>query len=262
MNYTEGTLELQRPLIAIDVETDDIGTPEDLRIVELGFHIEYPDRRPPKQWCKIFNPCRPIAPGAIATHGISDAEAEQGIFFEQVASNLARGFSNCDFCGYNIMFDMRVVKGEMNRAGVRWDYKDAKLLDPLKLWQLCRRRTLSDAVEEFLHRQPTQAHRALGDATDALEVGVAMIRKFDEMLPRDISKLHHMAFAENKNFIDSTGKFQWKNGTPIIAFGKHRGAPLEKVNKEYLEWICRCDFPEDAKLVARNALTGQYPKRT
>lgn len=261
MNFTNGVLQLTRPLIAVDVETHDIGTPETLRVVELGFHIEYPDGREPKTWCKLFNPGRPIAPGATNTHGISDADVEEALRFEQIASNLAKGFTDCDFCGYNIQFDMRVIQGEMVRAGVRWSYTDAHLFDPLKLWQLARRRTLSDAVEEFLGRPPTSAHRALGDAQDALEVGIAMLQRFNDLLPRDIKKLHQLAFDPQKDCLDPDGKFKWRNGTAVITFGKFRDTPLQKIDRGYLEWICRGEFNDVAKLIARNALAGKYPSR-
>jgi len=261
MSFTNGVLQLTRPLIAVDVETDNLGSPETLHIVELGFHIEYPDGRPPKTWCHLFNPGCPITPGATNTHGISDIDVKEAPLFRQVAANLAKGFTNCDFCGYNINFDMRVIQGEMNRAGVRWSYAEAHLFDPLKLWNICRRRTLSDAVEEFLQRKPTSAHRALGDAQDALEVGIAMLQRFDDMLPRDIKKLHSMAFDPYKDCLDPDGKFKWQNGVVIITFGKHRGTPLQKVDRNYLEWIVRGEFNEQAKLVARNALAGKFPIR-
>ena len=64
--------------------------------------------------------------------------------------------------------------------------------------------------------------------------------------------------------VDREGKFVWKEGEAVLAFGKHQGKPLRRVAREdpgYLEWVARSDFPEDAKRVASDALEGHFPAR-
>jgi len=254
-------LELTRPLIAVDVET----TLRTHRIVELGFVVEYPDKRKPKEWCSYINPGEPIEPGATEIHGINDEMVAKAPRFHQIAANLATGFQNCDYCGYNIVFDMDVIQDEMDRSGVRWSFDGARLLDSYKLWGVAKKRRLVDAVEEYLGRKPTDQHRAAGDAKDALEVAIAQLQRHPDVLPADLQLLHDMCFNKNSNRIDKKGKFLWKDGRCVMGFGKHKEIWIEKVlerDRGYLEWIVRDDgFLSDAKKIASDALHGVFPTK-
>jgi len=251
---------LTRPLVALDVETHDkVGT--DLaRIVELGFHILYPDNRPPKKYVTFVNPEVPISTEVSELHGILDSDVAAAPTFKQLAANLAHGFSNCDFCGYNVKFDLAIIKKEMDRASVRWSYEDAYLLDGLRLWQVVKPRSLSHAVQEWLKREPSEAHRALGDATDALEVATALVDQFD-LLPNTVKELHELCFPKDRNSLDAAGKLVWLAEKPAITFGKHRGKTLDNVPKDYLEWMVGSDFPDDVKLIIKSTLEGNMPTK-
>ena len=54
----------------------------------------------------------------------------------------------------------------------------------------------------------------------------------------------------------------WRNGEIVFAFGKQRGRTLREVasaQRDYLEWILRQDFPEDARRLVEGALRGDDP---
>ncbi|MEN6605881.1 MAG: 3'-5' exonuclease [Bryobacteraceae bacterium] len=249
-------MQLTHPLVALDVETHAKCKPEQARIVEIGMHIEYPDGRPPKTWCGLFNPGVPIT--AHDVHGITDDKVASAHPFAYYAKNLAAGFSDCDFCGYNVRFDLDVIQGEMNRAGVKWNYEGAHLLDGLRLWQLAKPRTLTEAVKEFLGREPTEA---LGDAEDALAVAQAMLERFSA-LPQKVDECHLLCFPRNPLWVDSRGKIVWReDGEAQFSFGKHQSVPLRKVPRSYFEWIMGGDFPREVKQVVEKALKGEFPKR-
>lgn len=252
-------MQLVRPLVALDVETHAKCKPEQARVVELGMHIEYPDGRPPKTWCGLFNPGVPIT--AHDVHGITDDKVADCRPFSFYAKNLAEQWAGCDFCGYNVHFDLDVIQAEMSRAGVQWTYEGAHLLDGLRLWQLAKPRTLTEAVREFLGREPTEAHRALGDAQDALAVAKALLERFPA-LPQQVDECHLLCFPQNPLWIDRRGKVVWgEDGEARLSFGKHQTKPLRHVPKDYLEWILGGDFPADTKQVVQQALKGQFPKR-
>jgi uncharacterized protein (DUF3820 family) len=64
--------------------------------------------------------------------------------------------------------------------------------------------------------------------------------------------------------VDRSGKFVWKNGEAVLAFGKHRGQSLRRVaeqNAGYLEWVLNADFPPDARELVERALQGEFPQR-
>jgi len=250
---------LDRPLVSLDVETHDKVSPEQARIVELGFKVIYHDGREPKKYRNFINPGVPISAATTAIHGIKDEDVRLSPSFSAIAANLAKGFTNVDFTGYNVRFDLRVLAGEMKRANVEWSYTSAYLLDGLRLWQIARPRTLEDALREHCNREPRQAHRALEDAEDALDVVIALLEKYPAILPKDLRKLHEMSFPRDPNAIDPDGKLTWIGDKPCINFGKHRGTSLDRLTKNYIEWMLGADFGPEVKSVLRGVLDGKLP---
>lgn len=282
-------LPITRNLIVLDVETSDFEPPEKTRIIELGFHIEYPDGREPFEYQTFFNPGVMISEEATAKHHITNqmimgcrkcgklpeehipvelmpeiSEEEKGCEgyrswpkFEHLAENFAKGFADCDYCAYSGRFDLRCVGSEMARAGVPWSVGDARLVDPLHLWRLQEPRTLEDAVEKFLHRKPSGAHRALHDVRDTFEVMQAQLIKWPG-LPRDAAQLHDLCF--DKDNVDPDGKFRWVDGVVTCNFGKHKFLTLEKMPRQYRQWMVDSgDFSAETKALVRDSLLGVYP---
>ena len=254
-------LTLERPLVWLDVETASIAPPEQARICEFSFHMIYPDDRPDKIWGTLINPGIPIHPEATKVHKIMDSDVEGKPRFAQIANNLASGFKNVDYGGYNVRFDLRVLSGEFARAGVAWTYLDASIIDPLRLWQVSEPRTLTDAVKKFLGREPSEAHRAGSDVEDVYEVLLGQFEHWPD-LPRDIKKLAELCYPPDPDKLDESGKFRWRDGKVILTFGKHAGKPIEELPKDYLQWVCGADFSEEVKQIAREAMQGRYPKRS
>lgn len=253
---------LERPLIAFDVETHAFVPPEESRIVEIGFHMIYPDGRPPKEWQSFVQPGVLITAEATEKHGITNAMVEHAPTFKALAPSLAKGFTACDYCGYNVYFDVRVFRAEMARAGQPWSLGEARLLDPFRLWRLAEPRTLSDAVRRFLNRDATRAHRAAEDAKDALDVALVQLDTFRQ-LPSDLQGLHDLCFEKEKDFVDPDGRFIWSNDEVVITFGKwgRMKTPLKKLPPSYLQWILRGDFSQEVKDLSLNALHGKFPVR-
>lgn len=181
--------------------------------------------------------------------------------FKELSANIAQGFTNCDYAGYHVRFDIRVIASEMERAGVQWSQGDARLLDSMHLWRIGQPRTLTDAVREFLGRGATKAHRALEDAEDALDVALAQLERWPQ-LPRDLGKLHDLCF--NSNNVDPDGKFTYDvDGEAVCSFGKWKNTKLRLIPKDYLKWMVeKGDFSSDVKRISREALNGVYPTKT
>lgn len=254
-------LKLERPIIAFDVETHDICIPEEARIVEIGF-IKYFPGGATKEWNSLIKPDKPIEAGATAVHKIENSHVTDSPTFKQIAVNLAKGFADCDYAGYNVKFDLRVLQGEMARAGIQWSYADARLVDGLRLWQVSEPRTLSDAVKRFLNRPPSEAHRAMGDAKDAWEVIQGMLAQFPK-LPRDVPSIHELCFPRNPDWLDAEGKISWKGDgeVPVLTFGKWNGTQLHLVDKGYLQWMLNGNFSDEVKDILRKGLAGEWPAR-
>ena len=254
-------LTLTRPLVWLDVETANMVPPEQARICEFSFHMVYPDDKPDKVWGTLINPGIPIHPETTEVHKIMDSDVADKPKFSQIAPNIAMGLKNVDYGGYNVRFDLRVLSGEFARAGVAWTYLGAKIIDPLRLWQVSEPRTLTDAVRKFLGREPSEAHRASGDVQDVYDVFLGQLEYWKD-LPRDVDKLAELCFPHDPNKVDESGKFKWQDNKVVLTFGKNAGKDLEKLPKDYLQWIVGADFSDEVKQIAREALAGRYPKRS
>lgn len=274
-------LQLSRPLLVYDLETTG-KDPETARIVEIGMRVHWPVTNMVTSHKTLVNPGISIPQGAVDSHGITDAFFEEGaacafchaireahplqhceVFkpiptFMQLAPELFKALSNVDFAGYHIKYDLRVTSEEFRRHGYMFDYSKAAIIDSLRLWQILEARTLSDAVEHFLHRKHRGAHSALDDVEETEEVLIAQLttHPMHATLPRTVAALHEKCWP---NQIDIEGKFVFIDGIPSFNFGKHRGKPMTH-DIEYLRWMSRGSFSPEVQRIVTAALSGKFPE--
>jgi DNA polymerase-3 subunit epsilon len=261
-------LTLSRPLLGLDLETT--GVDSAARIVEIGLEIMIPGR-PVKEYRTLVNPGCPIPPDATAVHGITDEMVADAPRFEALADNLLKGFTEADFAGYNVRFDLRTMAMEFRRVRRTWDYEGARVIDGLRLWQVVEGRSLEHAIKRWLqpHRdEPAvpslpalqdrneKAHNALYDVTHSTRVIAAQILAGD--LSRDLDVLHELC---SPGWFDAEGKFVWKGDRLHLSFGKHRGREASS-EPGFLQWMLRNDFSPKVKDACRLILAGGYPTRT
>jgi len=285
-------LLLSRPLIFLDTETT--GTDVNAaRIVELGFQLyegEFPFGLK-KEWRSLINPGIPIPADATRTHKITDEDilrcrdckrpqgqhpnsADHGEVceayrpwptFKQLAPNLAKGFSNCDFAGQNVRYDLRILANEFARASIEWSYHGAYVIDSGRLEQLAVPRTLSDLHKKYIGRAHDDAHGAMSDTQAAARVIAHQLEAHPSVLPADLKRLHELQWP---GWIDGDGKFRFVDGVPCFSqWGKHAGKPMKdpSVNavirgQSYWDFILGADFSADVKQLARDAKLGKFPE--
>lgn len=254
-------LVLTRPLVWLDVETHAKVPPDQARIIEIGYEKIHPDGTA-RKFSTLIDPRVHIHDDATEVHGIRNEDVFGQPTFQVLAEEILRELTDVDFAGYNVNFDLQVMKGEADRSYARiWSYDGASIVDPLRIWQVKRPRRLENAVKEFLGREPRQAHRALDDALDARDVLEAMMSRFE--LPTTPIELHALAFPVDPSWVDKEGKIIWRQGVPVLAFGKqHNGWALKDVPPGYLRWIIANNFHSSTKEIARDALEGRYPVKT
>jgi len=179
--------------------------------------------------------------------------------FGQIAENLAKGFSDCDFGGQNIRFDLQVLASEMKRVNVVWSYAGALIIDAQRLEQLGEPRSLSHLYEKHTGKKLEGAHGALADVAASAEVIHAQVQKYDT-LPRDLSALHDLQWP---GWVDTEGLFRYDADEVIRAsFGKHRGVAIDKIPLTYWQWILeKSDFGTEIKDLAANAKLRKFPAR-
>ncbi|MCF7791537.1 MAG: 3'-5' exonuclease [Victivallales bacterium] len=257
-------LNLARPIIFFDLEAT--GTnPQFDRIVEIcvakiqpGGETEIKSRR--------INPERPIPKESTEIHGITDEDVADEPTFSQVSASLFMYFENSDLAGYNInRFDIPLLASEFKRAGLNFHVEDRKVIDAQTIFHKMEPRTLSAAYKFFTGNELEDAHAAESDVLATISVLDGELEKYST-LPREVKELHDFCNPTDPNWIDKTGKFKWDDdGEAIVAFGKNKGIKLKNIaakNPGFLSWINRMDFPDDAKKIAKEALTGKFPTKT
>ena len=245
-------LVLTRQLSTIDLETTGTDVRED-RIVEVAVLTVYPGGKV-VPFVRRVNPGRPIPAGASAVHGITDADVAGAPAFAAIAPDLFATLTGCDIAGFGVVnFDLPLLVNEFARVGLPFRVGGRAVLDALSLYRRREPRDLTAAVQFYLGADRASAHAALADAGYALAVLDAQVGRYG--LPARPADLH-ATFAE----VDVGGAFRRDpNGAVVFAFGKQRGRPLDQVAAEapdYLRWVLRQSFLDDALALVRGALAA------
>ncbi len=258
------SLELDKPLITLDVETT--GTdPNVNRVIQIGLVKLYPDGRE-TEWKSYVNPGVPIPPHLTQeVHRITDADVADAPTFASLASMLANGLYEVDLCGYSLKFDLAFLTAEFKRAGVAHPLDSVRIADVFEILKLVEPRSLVEAVKRHLGEDLEGAHDALVDARATLRLLQHFVKTRPE-LPKTVDGFHKLVFeTAPPGFVDPGKKFRWEGSEAVVAFGKkHNGRALQDVAKQdrgFLEWMMRSDFPPMTKKIVDDALKGQYPKK-
>ena len=103
------------PIAVIDFETTGL-TPGTDRVVEVSVVRVDPGEEPRLVFDTLVNPQREVA--ATELHGITDSQLADAPDFCDIAGELVAHLHGCAIAAYNVYFDMRFLKYEMEIAGV------------------------------------------------------------------------------------------------------------------------------------------------
>lgn len=242
-------LEIERPLTFFDVETTGPFHSID-RVIQLGFIRLAPGEEPIERELN-FNPEMEVPEEATKIHGITNEELIDKPFFRQQAKQLESEIFDGDIVAYNGKFDIKMLKSEFDRAGIKW--KPGKLVDPYRIFADMEPRNLEAAVKFYLGETLDNAHTAIADTRGMLRVLLAMFERYpEEDLPRSVDKLHHRYFKQiPEGYLDPERKLALRNGEVIFTFGKHKGKKA-KDNPDYVQWMLGADFSSEVKDALRN----------
>lgn len=250
-------LELTRPLISLDTETTG-AKPNVDRIVQIGVVKVMPDGTQ-TEWETLINPEVHITPFITKIHGIDDEMVKDAPKFSYIAPILAQKFSDVDFCGYNLEFDLNFLIAEFERAGVQHTLRDVKVADAFEVYKLKRPRNLSSAIQDILGEELKGAHTALADARGTYRLLNGLIDMFPD-LPNTVDGLHDYVFNRvPEGYLDRQKRIAWVDGVATLSFGKFSGKALADVNHHYLHWIIDGNFPLVVKQFCNRALEGKVP---
>lgn len=216
-----------------DTETTGLKAEKD-RVIEIALY----DPINKKDFVSFINPGMPIPEESTRITGITDQMVQSAPTFSEIIPDFL------NFCGdgcilvahNNDSFDIHFLKAEFERAKV--PFPNLKFIDTLK-WARKYRRDLPKHSLQYLREvyqiEKNNAHRALDDVIVLEKVFSLMI----DDLPVDTVW----------NMLYQTPPQQQQSNT--MPFGKHKGTPIAKLPKNYVEWLMQSgalDKPENMEL--------------
>jgi len=251
------SLDLKRPLAFFDLETTGIDPATD-KIVEIAILRLDPDLSR-RSVAHRVNPGRPIPKEATAVHGIADADVAASPSFRELSGSLLDLLANADLAGFNVRrFDVPLLDREFRDCGLDLALAGRRIVDVMTIFHRKEPRDLTAAVRFFLSRDHAGAHGAQADVEASLDVLHAQLAKYGD-LPRTVDELDAWCNPVPAGAVDRDGKFVLREGVIVFNFGKQKGRALSEVarsQRDYLEWILKQDFPDDARSLVVAALRG------
>lgn len=240
-------LNLKKPIVFFDLETTGVDVTND-HIVEISLIKVLPSGEEIEKTRRI-NPGVPIPPEATAVHHITDEDVADAPTFKQIARSLANEMSGCDIAGFNSnKFDIPMLDQEFQRAGIKFDFSKARMIDVQTIFHKKEQRTLVAAYRFYCGKELDGAHSANADTRATYEVLMAQLDKYDD-LPNDMEELSKFS-RQNRN-VDFMGRLIYNDkDEEVVNFGKYKGRLAEEVlqkDPSYYDWIMKGDFPQNTK---------------
>lgn len=117
-------------------------------------------------------------------------------------------------------------------------------------------RDLTAALRFYAGEEHTNAHGAASDVLATIKVIEGQFEKYGD-LPMDMDSLDEYCNPRDPMWADRKGMLRKdESGEIFINFGRKQGRSLKelaKIDREFLKWIGRADFPHDMQeIVARH----------
>lgn len=243
-------LALAMRFVALDIESTGVDPRKD-RIIEMHMRqVEWPLLRTLWSATYSFDPEMPIPPEATLVNGLTDEMVKDCAPFRYYAQHLRSRLSDdCVVIAYNgRRFDVPLLHHEFIRAGVPGLEPNLPIIDPYEIFLQDYPRTLTGAVKQYLKRDHAKAHNAEADV-DAMIMILGT-----QLLSHPAPDVLEAALTPDHVRLDFGGCF-YRDGEGVIrfGFGKHRDKPAAS-HPEYLKWMLRRDFDEEAKKCAKECL--------
>ena len=153
-------------------------------------------------------------------------------------------------------FDVPLLDREFRDCQLDLALAQRRIVDVMTIFHKKEPRDLTAAVRFFLDREHAGAHGAEADVIASIDVLEAQLARYPD-LPRTVDDLDLWCNPVPPGAVDRGGKFVLREGVVVFAFGKQKGRALDevaRVQRDYLEWILKQDFPEDARSLVEKAL--------
>ena len=256
--------EIRRPVVFFDLETTGLDFKYD-RIIEIGAIKIRPNGEKQKFHCRL-NPEMRIPAEVTALTGITNEEAATCPTFGRLAPEIVAFFEASDLGGYHVgRFDAKIMTEEYRRIGLDFRIDERAIIDAQVIFHQKEKRDLAAAYKFYCNKDLKGAHSAEADIDATYEIFLAQLERYPD-LPRDIDGLNAVSRGNQDRFVDSEGKFFWRDGEAVFNFGRYKSQTLRIVaesHPEYLHWVLAPErqFSQDVIDICYKAIRGQFPNR-
>ncbi|MFB6278739.1 MAG: exonuclease domain-containing protein [Salinibacter sp.] len=234
-------LHLERPLVFFDLEAT--GTdPQEARIIQVGMQRFVPssDGAALDDTVDVLvDPEQAVPPSVTDLTGLSDAAIRAASPFAAHVERLVHLIEDADLAGYNALaYDLPLLTAEFERTGRALPGPDDRVvLDPYRLEQVLRPRTLSALYERYTGAPLDDAHDALRDVEAAGRVLQHQLADHDiEGTPAEL------ADRIRGDYLDDQRRLKADGDSVVVCFGKHDGKTLRELqtqHADYFDWMYR-----------------------
>lgn len=252
-------LNIQKPIVFLDLETTGLDVARD-HIVELCYIKLFPNGHKESEVIRL----KPtdslgnqihIPENTTAIHGITDEDVKDCPTFKDIADNLSKVISGCDFAGFNSnYFDIPLLVEEFLRVGINININENKFVDVGVIFKKMEQRTLSAAYKFYCNKDLENAHSAMADTQATIEVLEAQLDMYKNSLKNDVDSLAELS-SNNKRNVDFAARIVLNDkNVEVFNFGKYKGQPVTEVFKKdpgYYNWIIQGDFALNTKQVIK-----------
>jgi DNA polymerase-3 subunit epsilon len=221
----EQFLQLERPIVFFDLETTGTNVASD-RIIEICAIKLHPDGKQEELY-HLVNPTVPIPAEATKVHGITNEQVAGKPTFQQLFTELADFFRDCDLGGYNIKrFDVPMLMEEFHRhRQYPISINEVKLVDVMGIFHSKEKRDLAGAVNFYCSREHEGAHGARADVLATIEVLKHQLLRYEDLQPNS-SFLHD--FLSQGRQVDVSGKFVRNEDGVVVSISENIWARLRQ----------------------------------
>lgn len=234
-------LHLERPLVFFDLEAT--GTdPQKARVIQIGMQrfVPAPDGAALDDTVNlVVDPEQEVPKDITDLTGLSVEAIRQARPFSAHIERIAPILEDADLAGYNALaYDFPLLDAEFERCGRSLPGPDDRVvLDPYRLEQVLRPRTLSALYERYTGTPLDDAHDALRDVEAAGRVLQQQLAEHDmEGTPADLAD--HI----RGDYLDDQRRLKEDGDAVVVCFGKHDGKTLHELrtdHADYFDWMYR-----------------------
>ncbi|HBP47564.1 3'-5' exonuclease [Pseudomonas sp.] len=184
--------------VVVDVEGNGQSPQE---IIELAI-VPISDKQigSPRSW--LIRPQKSVTERATQIHGISDGDLSGSPSHEEVADDIRMELGTSIVVGHNVSIDTQLMRRQLG------DWHPTAILDTLKLARYVRPGQGSYSLDALISAynlkiDPSQRHRASGDAMVTAELFLALAIELDQNSQLDLLALAQIAGSSEDPYIQS-----------------------------------------------------------